>query len=224
MSNKSKKLVIFGLGDVALMAHLYFNQDTDYTVEAFTLSKEFLTDNNKVFQGLPVVPFEEIVKNYPPEEYDLYIAVGYNKLNKIREKFYYEAKSLGYKLATYVSPHATVRTDQIGENCFIFEDNTLQPFSKIGNNIILWSGNHIGHHAVLEDHCLVTSHAVLAGYTRVGRNSFIGVNSTIIDGITVGSDCIIGAGSLITRDTEPGSVYSARSAELSRVPSHKVRI
>jgi len=83
----------------------------------------------------------------------------------------------------------------------------IQPFVRIGNNCILWSGNHVGHRTVVCDNVFVASHAVISGYCEIGENSFIGVNSTFNDHVKVAPDNVIGAGALVTRDTEPGRIY-----------------
>lgn len=209
---------------MAKMAHFYFTRDAAYEVVAFTVSRDYLREGGETFCGLPIVDFEEISMLYPPEVYGMFVAIGYKNLNKDREKFYNLSKKKGYALVTYISPNATVMTSDIGDNCFIFEHNTIQPFVKIGHNVILWSGNHVGHDATIADHCFITSQVVLAGRTHVGAYSFVGINATIIDGIKVLDNCIIGAGALITSDTKPGAVYKAKSAELCAVPSCKVRI
>ncbi len=196
-----KKIIIFGMGDFARLAHLYFNVDPAYEVTAFTVNQTYIQQDS--FQSLPLVPFETVEKIYEPDKHQMFIAIGYSKLNKVRADFYQQAKNKGYQLATYISPHATVLTDQIGDNTFIFEDNTIQPFVSIGNNVILWSGNHIGHDSIIEDHCFISSHVVLAGWTIVGKYCFIGVNATIRDKVKIGEGCIIGAGSLITKQAPP---------------------
>lgn len=216
-----KKLIIFGLGDLARIALLYFNQTTQYEVVAFTLSKSYISSDH--YLNFPLIPFETVHLDYPPDEVDMFIAIGYSDLNKIRARFYQEAKQKGYHLASYISPHATVLTDQIGDNVFIFEDNTIQPFVKIGNNVILWSGNHIGHDAIIHDHCFITSHVVLAGWTVVGAHSFIGINATIRDKVSIGEKNIIGAGALITKNTEAGKIYKTKPAELTDLSSEKFR-
>src|SRR6185437_15967424 len=99
------------------------------------------------------------------------------------------------------------RNAELGENSFIFEGNVIQPFVRIGNNCILWSGNHVGHRTVVHDNVFVASHAVISGYCEIGENSFIGVNSTFNDHVKVAPDNVIGSGALVTRDTEPGRIY-----------------
>ncbi|WP_416049429.1 acetyltransferase [Cupriavidus basilensis] len=217
-----KRLVIFGIGDAAQLAHYYFTTDSQYEVVAFTIDAAYLTDSTLC--GLPVIAFEEILKQYGPEEHDLFVALGYSKLNAVRRGKYVEAKALGYRLASFISSRATVlNAGKIGENCFIFEDNTIQPFVTIGNNVTLWSGNHIGHHSVIKDHCFIASHVVISGRVEVGEQCFIGVNATLRDHIRIGERCVIGAGALMLSDAESEGVYMGMATERSRVPSTKLR-
>ncbi len=179
-----KQLVIFGTGDAAQLAMLYFKHDTDYEVVAFTLNKAYIKEPE--FCGLPVLAFEEIVEKMPPEKADIFVALGYAKVNRIRQEKYEKAKALGYKLPSYISPRASILPEvQIGDNCFIMENNVIQSFVKIGNNVTLWSGNHIGHHSSIADHCFVTSHVVVSGRASIGEGCFLGVNATLRDHITV---------------------------------------
>ena len=90
----------------------------------------------------------------------------------------------------------------IGENCFILEDNTIQPFTSVGNNTILWSGNHIGHHSKIGNNCFISSHVVISGNCIVGDNTFISVNSSIADRTNIGKSCFIGMGVNITKDID----------------------
>lgn len=217
-----KPLVIFGSGDIAQLAHLYFSMDSGYEVVAFTVNSDYLTDTT--FCGLPVIAFEEVSKQYPPDHYDLFIALSYSKLNAVRKEKYLAAKAMGYRLASFISSRATVLNDgRIGENCFIFEDNTIQPFVTIGNNVTLWSGNHIGHHSTIKDHCFIASHVVISGGVEIGEQCFIGVNATLRDHIKIGEKCVIGAGALLLADAEPEGVYIGTAAERSKTPSTKLR-
>jgi len=217
-----KPLVIFGLGQIAEVAHFYFTVDARRSVAAFTVDQEYLTET--AFCGCPVVPFETVAERYPPTEYDFFVATGYARLNRLREEKYTVAKAKGYALASYVSSKATAWPGlKTGENCFILEDNTLQPFVEIGDNVFLWSGNHIGHHARIGDNAFIASHVVVSGGVTVGRNSFIGVNATLRDHIQVGDACVIGAGAVVTKDLAAKSVVVAPESVLSKVPSDRLR-
>jgi sugar O-acyltransferase (sialic acid O-acetyltransferase NeuD family) len=214
-----QEIIIFGSGDIAQIANYYFKTDSNYKVVAFTVDKAYFTTNE--FEGLPVIPFEELKEKYPPTTYKLFIAVSYAQLNKVRERKYHEAKVMGYELVSYISSKCSYLTPyEHGDNCFIFEDNTIQPFVKIGNNVTLWSGNHIGHHSVIHDHNFISSHVVVSGHCVINSNSFIGVNSTLGHQVEIGKENIIGAGSIITKSTSVGEVWvPARSIKLDKLSS-----
>jgi sugar O-acyltransferase (sialic acid O-acetyltransferase NeuD family) len=202
------KVVIFGTGSFAECAHFYFTHDSEHEVVAFTASGDRLAAPE--LQGLPVVPFESVEDAYPPREHAMFVAVGYAGVNRVRASFYEQAKEKGYDLVSYVSSRCTHWGDaRIGENCFIFEDNTIQPFTSIGNDVVMWSGNHLGHHSRIGDHCFITSHVVVSGNVTVGPYCFVGVNATIRDGVTIGESCVIGAAALIMRSTGDREVYVA---------------
>ena len=212
------KVVIFGTEKLAEVGHFYLTNDSPYEVVAFTVNAEFIKE--KQFVGLPVIPFEEIEGRYPPDEFKMFIAIGYKRLNAIRAGKYNEAKNKGYELISYISSKATHWGDtEIGDNCFIFENQVIQPFVKIGNDVILWSGNHFGHNVVIGDHCFIASHVVVSGGVSIGAYSFIGVNATIRDDVTIGRECIIGAGALILNNTRDKEVYIAKPTELYRLDS-----
>ena len=203
--NKTKKAIIFGTGSFAEVAYYFLTNDSEYEVAAFTISKDKIANSRLL--NLPIFAFEDIEKNFSPNEFDMFIAIGYKNMNKIREKFYNEAKSKGYTLLNYLSSKANIFTDKIGDNCFICEDNTIQPYVKIGKNVILWSGNHIGHHSVIEDHIWICSHVVISGHCIIRNNSFIGVNATLRDSITIERETLVGAAALVMKNTKEKEVY-----------------
>jgi sugar O-acyltransferase (sialic acid O-acetyltransferase NeuD family) len=217
-----RKLVIFGFGDLGEVAHHYFKTDTDYDVAAFTLDRDYVKQDE--FKGLPLLPYDEAVAAFPPDQADFFVALGYSKLNQLRREKYLAAKAAGYRLASYVSPRASVLNEgAIGDNCFILEDNTIQPFARIGSNVTMWSGNHIGHHSVIGDHCFLASHIVVSGGVKVGEACFVGVNATFRDHISIGEKCVIGAGAILLADAEPEGVYVGAATERSKVPSTRLR-
>jgi sugar O-acyltransferase (sialic acid O-acetyltransferase NeuD family) len=202
----TKPLVLIGAGEFAQIACEYFEHDSDYDVVAFSVERNYLTQAQ--LAGRPLVPFETLAQAYPPQEVEVFVAIPSSQLNRLRTRFYEEAKRQGYRFATYVSSRAFVwRNAKVGENTFIFEGNVIQPFVEIGNNCILWSGNHVGHRTVVRDNVFIASHAVISGYCDIGEYSFIGVNATFNDRVKVAADTVIGSGALVTRDTEPGRVY-----------------
>jgi sugar O-acyltransferase (sialic acid O-acetyltransferase NeuD family) len=215
-----KRLVLFGVGQVADLAHFLFTHDSPHEVVAFTVDGERLEASEH--RGLPVLPFEELEREHPPDEVSMFIAMGYSRLNKVRAGKYDAAKARGYELVSYVSSASvTWPGAQIGDNCFI-QDSIIQPFARLGNDIVMWSGGFVGPETVIGDHCFIASHVVISGNVTVGPNCFFGVNATLRDAITIGAECVIGAGALITKSTKPGSVYAGANGRLLDIASDRL--
>src|SRR5437879_6340721 len=104
MLQSEKKIAIVGAGEFAEIAYEYFTYDSPYQVVAFSVERAFLKD--AVLLGLPVVPFEDIELHYKPEDVDVFVAVTYTKLNRVRARLFREAKRKGYKPVSYVSSRA----------------------------------------------------------------------------------------------------------------------
>ena len=191
------KLIIIGDSAFAEIAYEYFTHDSDYDVAAFSVEKAYL--KKRTLFNLPIVPFEKLEEIYDPFSHSFFSAMVYTQKNALRTRLYLQAKQKGYKPASYISTRAFVwRNCIVGEHCFIFEDNTVQPFVRIGNNVVLWSGNHIGHHSIIKDNCFISSHVVISGFCEIGQSCFIGVNTTIANNLDIGDFCTVGAGALIT--------------------------
>jgi sugar O-acyltransferase (sialic acid O-acetyltransferase NeuD family) len=217
------RLVIFGAGDIARLAHYYFTRDSEHEVVAFTVDQKYIEEDS--FLKLPLVAFEDVAKRYPPQHYKMFVAMSYAKMNRLRAEKYYQAKGLGYDLVSYVSSRCSLLTDYpVGDNCFILEDNTIQPFVKIGNDVTLWSGNHIGHDATIDDHCFLASHIVVSGHVHIHPYCFIGVNATLRNSIEIAPETLIGAGAIIMKNTEPKGVYLPQRAELFKKKSDEIEL
>lgn len=210
---KKRQLVIIGDGEFAEIAYEYFTYDSEYKVVAFAVEKAY-QKKSKLFE-LPIIAYEELTQYYPSKEYDVFVAITYTKLNRIRRRLYQSCKEKGYTCATYVSSKAFVwHNVKIGENSFIFENNTIQYHVEIGNNVILWSGNHIGHRSKIGDDCWLTSQDVISGYCEIGRGSFIGVNATLGDHVRLEEDTVFGAGAVAVKSIEgKGCVYVGSPAK-----------
>lgn len=217
------KVVLFGNGQVASVIHTYLTYDSPHEVVAFTVDREHIGDTTELL-GLPVVPFEDVERLYPPADHEMFVSISYREINKLRERKYHEARAKGYTLLTYVSPKAVTWPNvTLGDNVFIMENNVIQPFVEIGNDVIVWSGNHIGHHTTIGDHCFFASHVVIAGFVKIEPNCFFGINATVRDGITIARECVIGAGALILKNTKERGVYVGQTGTLLPRTSDQLR-
>lgn len=216
------KVVIFGVGQWAELAHFYLTHDSPHDVVAFTVDGEFLQALE--YKGLPVVPFDEVQQRYPPEGYAMFIPMSFKRMNHARAEKYEQAREKGYGLISYVSSKATVWPGfRCGDNCFIFEDNTIQPFVEIGSNVVMWSGNHIGHHSRIKDHVMITSHVVISGCTTIEPYCFFGVNAAVRDETVIARETLVGMGVTILKDTKEFEVYKAAATEPAGFRSDEIR-
>ena len=218
----ARPLLIFGTGELADLAHFYFTQDAERTVAGFTVDACYVTAPEH--RGLPLVAYVDIDRRFPPEDCDLFVAIGYTKLNTARRERCTAARARGYRLASYVSSRASVWPGlSLGDNCLIMEGNVIQPFAALGDGVIMSCNSVISHHAQLGDYCFISSEATICGGVSIGTRSFIGANSTIREHLRVGDDCIVGAGALILKNTAAGSSYLAAGTLDSGLPSRRVR-
>jgi sugar O-acyltransferase (sialic acid O-acetyltransferase NeuD family) len=208
----AQKLVVVGNTAFAEIAREYFALDSDYDVVGFSVERDYL--NEARLAGLPVVPFEELEDAFAPGEHDVYVAATYTQLNRLRTRLADSAKARGYGLASYVSSESFAwRNVEMGEHCFVFEDNTIQPFVKLGRNVVLWSGNHIGHHSTIRDNTFVSSHVVISGFCTIGENCFLGVNATIANNVTIGRDVWLGPNTNVVKDVPDGTFVKPAASE-----------
>ena len=211
-SGNKEKLIIVGDGETAEIAYEYFTDDPKYEIVAFSAEKNFM--KNQTLFGLPVIPIEELEAVFDPKKHKAFVAISFTQLNRVRMKLLNMVKDKGYSLCSYVSPKAFLGNNtEIGENCFIFENVTLQRAVKIGDNVTIWSGSSIGHRSVIRDNCFLASHVAISGFCDIGENCFLGVNSCTVGGVKIAKDCIVGAGAVVIGDTQEGRVYVGNPAK-----------
>lgn len=209
----NNKLIIFGNGEIASLAHFYFTNDSNYEVVGFCVDKEFLKESK--FLKLPLISIEEVKSRYKNEKVNFHVAISYSQMNMTRQNKYNQIKKFGFNLASYISSKSSTWKNLIhGDNCFILEGQTIQPSVKIGNNVMIWSGNHIGHGSEICDHVYISSHVVISGNCKIGERSFLGVNATIKDFTTIGEDCFITMGSLVKSNLKSGSTIISENSKV----------
>jgi sugar O-acyltransferase (sialic acid O-acetyltransferase NeuD family) len=212
-------VVIFGIGRGAEVATRYFRDDSPYEVLAYTVDDAF--SERTEFMGRPVVPFSRVETELPPTQCRMFIPLGFQRMNALRADKFEEARSKRYSFVNYVSSRISAwELPKMGENCFILEGNIFNYDVTIGDDVVLWSGNHIGDFCAIEDHAWISSGAVLSGDVRIGARSFLGVNATVSNHVRIGPRCYIGASTLITQDTPQDSVYVTKgTSKIERIDS-----
>lgn len=206
MKEESKNILLFGDGRFAELAWYVLTHDSPHNVVAFVVDGGFLI--KKSLLGIPVIAFEDCVDKYDPQSFSMIVPLGYQGLNGLRRQKYLEAKSKGYSFISYVSSRASTWGNvSIGENCMVYENATLQPFSKIANNSIIRSSVHISHHVQVEEHCFISAGTCIGGSSLIGKSSFLGLSSTVRDNLKIAEKTFVAAGSVVVNNTEPNGLY-----------------
>lgn len=220
-----KKLVIVGWGEIAEIAAEYFSTDTHYSIVALAAEQTYIEKLGlpKAVDGKKIVPLEQMRQDFPVNEVDAFVAAGYGKLNHGRSRLYTLVKSMGYRMASYVSSKAFIGAGvTIGDNCFILEHNVIQRKAAIGNDVFLWSGNHIGHGSLIGDHVFLSSQVAISGNCEIGDHSFLGIHAGMGDKVKVARNCWIGAGVMLLHDTKENEIYRLPQVKPERLSAKSV--
>jgi sugar O-acyltransferase (sialic acid O-acetyltransferase NeuD family) len=214
-------VVIFGIGQWAEIAHFYLVHDSPHTIVGFTVDSSYM--QGEQYKGLPLVPFEQLEETFPPDRYKLFIPISYKKMNHIRADKYYEAKQRGYELISYVSSKATIWPGfRCGDNCFILEDNRIQPFVEIGSNVVMWSGNHVGHHSKVKDHVMLASNVMISGSCTIEEYCFLAGCCCIREDLVIARETFVGMGVAILKSTKEYELYRLRTAKPETIRSDQL--
>lgn len=216
MKSVRKPLLIFGTGKIAEAVSYYFNRDSEFEIHAYVVDDVFAT--NDTFLNKPVIKFSNLLEFCVPEKYTIFVAVGYQGMNKLRsEKFNY-FKDKGYQFASYRSPY--VQGDfEIGENTIVMDGAVIQPLARFGNNVFVWGGAMIGHHSVVNNHCWLTGGCLIGGSVNIGEASFIGMGAIVGQEVKTGIECMLGAGTLTIRSIDDKAVVVKQQTEIHRLNS-----
>jgi sugar O-acyltransferase (sialic acid O-acetyltransferase NeuD family) len=216
----SKEIIIFGTGKIADVIQFYMREESGMPVKAFTVDAQYITE--KEFNGLPIVPFEDIENLYPPDKYSFFIAIGYHDLNAVRAEKMRIVEEKGYEIISYVHPDSSVPKDLVyGRNCFIMNNVCIHPRVTLGDNVFIWSGTLIGHHSVIGSDGWFTSCCNVGGNVTIGNNAFLAVNATIGHSVTIGNNCFLGANTLVTKNLEDDKVVIAESSKPIKLSSRQ---
>lgn len=188
-----KSLLIWGAGDqgtVTLDCALAMNKYDRIDFLEFEEKEGRQIPGYKIYKETEEY-LDEFLKSYD----EVIVATGSNVL---REKKFLILKALGMTAASIVHPTAVISPlATLAEGC------TVLAYAVINTNAYIGSGCIVNTHAVVEHDCIVhdfvniSPKAAMAGHTKIGKKSFLGIGCTIIDDIKVGDEAVIGAGAVV---------------------------
>ncbi|SDT85663.1 NeuD/PglB/VioB family sugar acetyltransferase [Desulfobacula phenolica] len=160
-------------------------------------------DKSGPILGYPVIGFDndlEILK----KQYDYaLITVGQVGSSNVRQRLFNLLKQTGFILPVVVSPLAYVsKRSQIGEGSIVMHHAIVNAGAGVGKNCILNTRCLIEHDAKIGNHTHISTAAVLNGEAKVGSGSFVGSNSTVVQGARLPDHFFFKAGSLIAGEKD----------------------
>ena len=198
-----KKLVIFGTGKISEAVSYFFERDSEYEIISYVVDDLFVADGK--FLEKTVVPLSKFEQTFSKDEIYIFVAVGYQGMNVLRSSKVDFFREKGYRFAKYVSP-LVQGNFTTGENSIVMDGALIQPCVKFGNNVFVWGGAMIGHHAIIEDNCWLTGGGLVGGLSKIGKNSFVGLGTIIGHEVIIGEKCMLGAGTIACKSLPPGTV------------------
>lgn len=206
-----KKVIIYGAGAYAQLFYCNAAKEGVIDVVAFTVDQDYIKE--KSLYGLPIIPFENVALVYPPEEYDMIVLCGYNRMRN-RTIMYNKAKEKGYTLINYISPKAIIETEiEMGDNNIIMANSTVGYGGKMGSGNVIRQNVYLGHEFVMHNHSIISCGCNLGGRATIEDMVFIGIGVSAKGYITYGKESLIGVGSVVVKDIEPYSINYGNPAK-----------
>lgn len=206
-----KKVVIIGAGGHAKVIADVIEKSGDEIVG-------FLDDNKEI--GTTIINDYKVIGDLnnrfamavTKENLEFIIAIGDNKK---REEL---SHSPNLKFYTAIHPSAQMGLDvEIQEGTVIMANACINSSAKIGKHCIINTGAIIEHDNIIEDFVHISPNVALGGTVKIGKNTHIGIGSTIKNNITICKNCKIGAGAVVVKDIEEAGTYVG-------VPAKKYKI
>lgn len=119
---------------------------------------------------------------------------------------------------------------QIGENVNICSHCFVENDVKIGNNVTIKCGVQVWDGIELEDNVMIGSNVTFTNdmypksknkdwkllRTKICKGASVGAGSTLLPGVTIGENALIGAGSVVTKDVPAGEIWVGNPAHFVR--------
>lgn len=206
-----RRIAIIGSGDLG-QSIAYYGQSNGYNIAGFYDDYQLAES----VRGIPVLgKLNVIIDDFTNGRYDaLLCGIGYKHFN-FREVIYTK-----YHVENHI-PFATIidkschvdATATIGEGTVLFPGVFLDKGVIIEENVLLNICVTIAHDSTVKAHSFLSPRVAMAGFSTIGKRCMIGINSTIIDNITICDDVRVGGGNLVIKDLAKPGLYVGSPAK-----------
>ena len=209
-----QRLAIIGSGDLGQLIAHHAHTDGHYTVAGFF--DDYRPVGTEVL-GWPILGGVEAVSAvFAAGGFDaLMIGIGYKHLPMRRALFdrFRAEMPLGQVIhsSTYVDPSC-----RIGAGVFVLPGGVLDFNVVLEDNVLLNTGCCIAHDSVVRAHTFLSPRVAVAGFVEIGEGCNIGINTTIIDNITLAAGIQTGGGTVVTKSLTAAGLYVGAPARFVR--------
>lgn len=143
-----------------------------------------------------------------------FVAIGNNH---IREAITQKLEKLGFSIPALIHPTAIIsKHAKVGGATAIFAGVVVNAFAVIGKGCIINSRSVVEHDNIIEDFVHVSPGTCLAGNVTVKKYSWVGIGSSVKQGVTIGENSIVGAGAAVVSDIQDNLVVAGTPAKKLR--------
>lgn len=130
-----------------------------------------------------------------------------------------------------IEPGAIIRDNVfISDTSIILMGAVVNTKAKIGSRTMIDMNAVVGSGAIIKDNCHIGAGAVISGVMEpvstkpvvIEDNVFIGANAVILEGITIGRNAVVGAGTIVTKDVLENEVIYENKDYILKLKDEKI--
>lgn len=208
-------IIIFGTSPFSKLVRRYVDEDSKNTVIAFTINKAYIKET--YFEGLPVIPFEDLQEVFPGLQIRILLTAGYKNMNELRKKMYYECKLKNYFICDFIHSSSKIETKSIGEGNIILPDVHIAPFVEVGDGNIFFNDVIVNHDTKIGNFNYFSPAFICGGECEIGNNNFYGLRSVLRDSICIGDYNIVGAAAYLSSSIENNTLVKSSKCSIQQV-------
>lgn len=191
----NKPVIMIGNGGHAsVLTEILLSQNVDiigYTVPDFEPSRF----------NLSYLGADEVIHHYLPSEVELVLGIGMVNPSALRERVFNSFKKEKFQFRSVIHPSTIISPSVIlGEGVQLMAGVIVQTNTIISDNSIINTGSLIEHDCRIAPHVHIAPGVKISGNVSIQKGTHIGTGTTIIQGIEIGSKCLIGAGSVVVKN------------------------
>ncbi len=197
MNENKKKVIIVGAGSVGKFIAYNPNQFIEkYDFIGFL--DDDLNKKGQLIAGIPVLGTLELLPDYINQNIAVVWGIAFPK---IKASLVEKVQHLDADFPTLISEKAWVSNEvELGKGCIIYPGCSVNYETKIGNFVVMNMNCAIGHNATIADFVSFAPGVNLGGYTKIGKQTDIGIGTSTKQFISIGENCIVGGQSMIVNN------------------------